>query len=302
MTTDKFPEVPHRFRDLYALGLNLIPLEPRAKKPVIPWQEYQLRRATATEIAAWSSNPRGYNVGVVCGPTSGNLVVLDIDSNEARAELECAHGPLPRTPVVKTAKGWHFYLTDPTGELRNFVGKLPGVDLRATGGYVVGPGSIHPSGVEYRWLPGLSPVDVGYAVTPGWLDERARTPKRGRGPSGLESVGSILPRALSGWMNPRVARYAQKALENAIFELDHAAPGSRNHTLNVMAFGLGQLVGGGALDEDTVERALYEAADRNGLLQDDGERAVIATMRSGLSAGMEQPRDLSHLAGGRERR
>lgn len=292
---------PDRFRRLAAYGFNVFPLQPRGKTPLISWQPYQLRCARAAEIAAWSSNPTS-NVGVVCGPTSGNLVVLDIDSPEARAELERLYGALPTTPTVRTRNGWHLYLIDPSAKLRNFVGKIKGVDLRAMGGYVAGPGSIHPSGVEYRWLPGLSPDDVELAVTPGWLDELAQRRNGARPDSGFESIGSILPRALAGWVNPRMARYAQKALENAVFELDHAAPGSRNHTLNVMAFGLGQLVGAGALDEDSVERALYDAADRNGLLQDDGERAVIATMRSGLSAGMDQPRDLSHLTGGRGRR
>jgi hypothetical protein len=39
-----------------------------------------------------------------------------------------------------------------------------------------------------------------------------------------------------------------------------------------------------ALDQTDVEDALYAAAERNGLVADDGQRQVWATIRSGLSA------------------
>jgi hypothetical protein len=42
--------------------------------------------------------------------------------------------------------------------IRNSAGKLgPGLDVRADGGYIVLPPSIHPSGNPYEWAPGFGP-------------------------------------------------------------------------------------------------------------------------------------------------
>jgi hypothetical protein len=48
----------------------------------------------------------------------------------------------------------------------------------------------------------------------------------------------------------------------------------------------------GALDQREVEDALCAAAEQNGLVADDGPRQCWATIRSGLSAGLQQPIDL----------
>jgi len=48
----------------------------------------------------------------------------------------------------------------------------------------------------------------------------------------------------------------------------------------------------GALDQATVEDALYVAAERNGLVADDGQRQCWTTSRSGLSKGLLRPIDL----------
>lgn len=285
---------PDRFRRLAAYGFNVFPLQPRGKTPLFSWQVYQRRRATASEIAAWGCNSNS-NVAVVCGPTSGNLVVLDIDSPEAREQLEEEHGPLPVTPTVRTRKGWHLYLIDPSATLRNFVGKVPGVDLRAMGGYVVAAGSIHPSGVEYRWEDGLSPDDVTKAQVPPWLVDlsRRQPPSQRIGKSWcMDAVHFVI----GNCGDSRAARYAERALSNAVFQVEGAVPGTRNDTLNRSAFGMGQLIAAGAIDHQTVGTALMEACVINGLLEENGERAVRGTINSGINAGMRHPRDLSALA------
>jgi hypothetical protein len=71
-----------------------------------------------------------------------------------------------------------------------------------------------------------------------------------------------------------------------------AAPGGRNSALNGAAWKLGQWVAAGALEQGQVEDALYGAAERNGLVADDGQRQTWATIRSGLGAGLQQPIDL----------
>jgi hypothetical protein len=51
-------------------------------------------------------------------------------------------------------------------------------------------------------------------------------------------------------------------------------------------------VAAGALDQAEVEDALYGAAEHNRLVADDGPHRCWATIRSGLSAGLQQPVDL----------
>ena len=68
---------------------------------------------------------------------------------------------------VITARGRHIYFKMPDTDLRNSTGRIaPGVDVRATGGYVLAPPSIHPTGRRYAWS-----VDSASAFipAPAWL-------------------------------------------------------------------------------------------------------------------------------------
>ncbi len=81
-------------------------------------------------------------------------------------------------------------------------------------------------------------------------------------------------------------------MASVIDSLEVAAPGGRNAALNRAAWTLGRWVAAGALELTEVEDALYDAAEQNGLVADDGDRQCWATVRSGLSAGLQQPIDL----------
>ncbi|MDD5434807.1 MAG: bifunctional DNA primase/polymerase [Nitrospira sp.] len=105
------------------------------------------------------------NAGVVTGALSG-LIVLDVDNRE----LFLTNGyPLPKTLTVKTGKGFHYYYQLPEGEnhasFANRAIRTEGFDIRAEGGYVVAPGSIHPdNGNEYEITN-----DAELAQAPIWL-------------------------------------------------------------------------------------------------------------------------------------
>ena len=64
------------------LGLSVIPLQPRGKRPAVPWKKYQKRRVDREQITQWFGNGEDRNVGIVCGEVS-NVVVIDCDSAEA---------------------------------------------------------------------------------------------------------------------------------------------------------------------------------------------------------------------------
>lgn len=143
-----------------------------------PLTDHGFKDATTDDhqIARWWRRWPEANIGIRTGVSSA-LVVLDIDpkagGEDSLAELAAKDGPLPETIEVLTGGGGrHLYLRHPGGkaEIRNSAGKLGGgLDVRADGGFVVGPGSIHVSGREYTWGHGSSPNEVEIDDLPGWM-------------------------------------------------------------------------------------------------------------------------------------
>jgi hypothetical protein len=160
-------------QDYARRGWSVIAVEPRGKRPVVAWQEFQRRIAAPDEIAGWYRRSPERNVAIVTGAVSG-LVVLDVDPRhggaEGLAQLERAHGALPPTLEAETGGGGrHLYFASGEGSVRNKVGLAPGVDVRGEGGCVVAPPSLHASGRRYRWVAGRGPDDVPPAPLPRWL-------------------------------------------------------------------------------------------------------------------------------------
>jgi len=169
-------------RDYAARGWSVIPVEPRGKRPLVGWLEFQERTAGANEINAWFRRWPDANVGIVTGRGSG-LVVVDVDPRhggfESVAGLEIEHGALPPTIEAATGGGGrHLYFAHPGPAVPNRVDAAPGIDLRGDGGCVVAAPSIHPSGRRYAWAPGHGPDEVPLAPLPPWLQERPRAERR----------------------------------------------------------------------------------------------------------------------------
>ena len=76
----------------------------------------------------------------------------------AAGSYTTARDTIETAPCVQTGGGgFHFYFTAPTDHVvGNSEGRMPGIDIRATGGYAVGPLSSHLSGEYYTWLRDLS--------------------------------------------------------------------------------------------------------------------------------------------------
>ncbi len=85
---------------------------------------------------------------------------------------------------------------------------------------------------------------------------------------------------------PGVNRYALAALESAASRIASAAPGTRNTTLNTEAFGVFQLVAGGALSKSMAWAVIEESAERCGL--EPGE--INSTMHSAFDGAQKSPR------------
>ncbi|MDR4469061.1 MAG: phage/plasmid primase, P4 family [Nitrospira sp.] len=150
-------------------GWSVIPLRAGGKESLVPWKDYQTTSATQKQVRDWWKECPEANVGVITGRVSG-LVVIDIDGEEGEAtlaQLEFTHGALPQTRTVRTGNGRHLYFNYPGRPIQSSAGTLgKGVDVRADGGYVVAPPSMHQNGTRYCWT---SAVNQGLAELPSWL-------------------------------------------------------------------------------------------------------------------------------------
>ena len=170
-------EVLNSALDLWRRGLGVIPV-PRAdgrydgKTPAFKWTEYQHRLPTEEEIRRWFSRP--CNIAVVTGRISG-VVVIDLDSRDA---ILWARRSLPFTPwQTKTARGFHIWYRHPGVPVRNRArlethtnGRLA-VDVRADGGIVIAPGSVHATGALYGFTGDWTkPRERLPVFWPGWIE------------------------------------------------------------------------------------------------------------------------------------
>ena len=127
------------------------------------------------QVSDWWRKWPTANVGLATGTQSG-IWALDIDLNfnangfESLAALCDEHGELPTTVESCTGSGGqHIFFKMSDVKLRNRTGIRPGLDVRATGGFVVSPPSRHSSGGTYRWDEGNGPDEVDLAEAPTWL-------------------------------------------------------------------------------------------------------------------------------------
>ncbi|MFB3893611.1 MAG: bifunctional DNA primase/polymerase [Phycisphaerae bacterium] len=271
----------------HGMGWSFTPLA--GKRPTLEgWQKRP--RETLEEALAWAAQG---NVGLRTGRVSG-MVVIDIDPGADVSGLD-----LPGTVTALTGRpgAYHlYYLCD--APLGNSSGRLgPHIDVRGDGGQVVFPGSVHPdTGALYTWAEGHEPWNVEVAVLPAEIIERLRAKAKPKAAPVKDAPadGDGATARQAGDIPAKAKHYAQTALKMELHAVSTAAAGSRNETLNKAAFSLGTLVGGGYLERVEVEEALMAAAGACGLVDDpdDGPERTRNTIRSGLQAGMAQPRHL----------
>jgi hypothetical protein len=187
-------------------GWSIIPIRTGDKRPLLRWEEFQHRHPSEAEARDWFHQWPEAGIGVVTGAISG-LVVVDVDAghggDEALKQLELEHGPMPTTVECRTGGGGrHLYFAHPGGLVRNKVGLAPGIDIRADGGYVVAPPSLHASGLQYVWVEGRSAESIGIAPLPDWILRQARRGRFRRGGYALCSGARHAPHRV----HPRARR------------------------------------------------------------------------------------------------
>lgn len=216
-------EIRAALNQYVALGWCALPADAVRKHPAVPWRQYQSRRPAPKEVLelfrrAWRRLNLGLGIGLVTGAASG-LLVLDLDASKngqpaGWESLADKLADLPPGPVVLTPSGGrHYYFRLPEGAIppRNAAGKLPGVDWRGEGGWVVAPPTRRPDGGRYEWAPECGP-NTPLPEPPGWLLALIR--EHGGGGSGpgrnpknwqTEAVAAL---RMEGSRNDAIARLA----------------------------------------------------------------------------------------------
>jgi Bifunctional DNA primase/polymerase, N-terminal len=225
-------------------------------------------------LRAWGHRWPDANIGLATGRPSG-LFVLDVDpahdGMRTLAKMIATGGDGLDTLEVETGSGGvHLYLAMPEVDLTNSNAAIkarygPGVDCRGSGGYVVAPPSIHPSGGRYSWGAGrLRPV-------PGWLVEVLTAPE----PAKTTPTTPARVRSFNG--NDRLLARFNGLLADVASETE----GNRNQLLYWAACRLREYQAEGAPEGWT--ELLVQAGAAAGLTEAEARRSVHSGLRGAVS-------------------
>jgi hypothetical protein len=182
--------------------------------------------------------------------TAAGLAVVDIDPRNG--------GTIDRALMTPTATvatgggGWHLYYRHPGGPLAAARPGHAGVDVKADGGYVVAPPSVHPGTRQrYRWTGGRTVSEMPPALRAALAPAPAPD---------LSAVLRHLPatRRAGGISSPSGLLAAHlRAVQNA-------PEGRRRATLYGAARGVARMVAAGALTAEEAHAALTTAGQAAG--------------------------------------
>ena len=160
-------------------GWSILPVKPDEKRPYMAnWLQYTRTRATKDMVNNWFVSLSGAGVGVVTGRIS-NMVVLDVES-WCPVPVDELLKKYPTQMIARSGGGgYHLFYQYPqnVGKVANRVGIFEGADLRADGGFLVLPPTMHQSGRRYEWVK-RGPLG---AFPMGLLDLQSRPTVQGEG-------------------------------------------------------------------------------------------------------------------------
>lgn len=173
-------------------GWSILPVKPEEKRPYMTnWLQYTHTKASNSMVENWFRSLTGAGVGAVTGKVS-NMVVLDVES-WCKIPLDELLKKYPTQLVARSGSGgYHLYFQYPQGvnRISNRVGIFDGADLRADGGFIVLPPTVHQNGNKYEWVKkgplGVFPMGLldlqSNGVKPqneGWITEALRGVSQG---------------------------------------------------------------------------------------------------------------------------
>ena len=217
------------------------------------------------QIAAWQQQYGSHIAfwGVPMGIDNG-MFALDIDvKKENGYETLKKYGftvPITQSQRTMTGGQHFFFKHDPSREIGNKVGFLPGLDIRSSGGWIAFYG--------HEYDPSAPLADA-----PEWVYSHATRRQRETEVAQISSAVGVSK------------EIAERQFNDCITAIREAAPGEGNNVLNIEAFKVGQLVASGAIAREFAELELFKAAKERG--RPDYE--ARATIKSGLDGGAKNP-------------
>lgn len=245
-------EIQKEAEELYNLGLNVFP-QPIGKKAGLPWKNLQFTRICHKHHSygldiVFTGN---CNIAVMCGRTSGNLFVIDCETEEALRhhinQLKEKQIPLW---AAETGRGGHIYLRCADGEVKNIdSGVLKDSEIKGQSRYVIAPPSLHPSGKQYKWIARESDsIPTVHAEQIDWLQT-----KSGQSISLVTTKQKTKPGHIDNRLSQSTKRYLEEGCTTPI--------GERNNTLFRAACDLA----GNNYNREETEALLIPIAEASGL-------------------------------------
>ena len=242
----------------------VLPLEPRGKRPFAGLGLCSATQDRETVRSWWSRWPLA-NIGLRCD----GLTVFDVDGEageDSLRGLERRFGRLPATRSVQTGKGRHlFFVSTSRSAIRQRRsatrrGSTSVAGLAATSSP---RRACHASGRRYSWLDERQPAPLPAS----WRERLTAIVVTTGRPSFVHTLERF----------ERETAYGRAALDSELERLLRVREGKRNERLHLAVFRLAQLVAGGQLPRDRVERDCLEVALLLGLGVDESR----LTIRSG---------------------
>jgi len=203
-------------------------------------------------------------LAIRAGRGSG-LCVVDIDPRNGGA-IDCEL-MTPTATVATGGGGWHLYYRHPGTPVGAKLPDRPGVDIKADGGYVVAPPSIHPATRRpYRWVGGRPVDEMPPALVEACRPVPALTVTAPTGPTPVRRARGISsPAAL---------------LRAHLDAVANAPEGRRRTTLYGAARGVARMVAAGAITYPDAVAALTTA----GHAAEQTDREIRAAIVGGFRA------------------
>jgi hypothetical protein len=232
----------------------------------------------------------------IMGRTGGPVAKVDVDPRnggdpEKVRQLLDGLGVRIFAEVATPGKGRHFTIAGhPELPSCSKLDGWPGIDVLSFGKLVFLPGTQRPkyNGAGYQVLydnldalaDGGDPDGAGAFAD--WVAERRK---------GQREQFSDSPPWQGGEPDARQAAYLAKMLGGIHRDLARMAKDSgRNTATYNKAMKCGNYIAGAGLNETTAIDVLLDASQQNGLVREDGERSVWASIRSGIRNGETRPR------------
>lgn len=229
-------------------NIKTFPVKKQGKSPLCP-NGFKSATMDRVVLQEWNKKFHDCNIGIPTG-TINNIFVVDVDGEigaKSLIALENIYGKLD-APTVITGKGKHLYFKIPENtNIKSSVSKIANhIDIRANGGYVVAPPSIHENGNCYKWVNFDFSQD--FPTAPQWLIDV-------------------------------ISNSAETKFEDLLEEIATASEGMRNTTLLGNAIKICNSANKQFLDMENIKNNIIDAGIASGLSRAESARTVDNAMR-----------------------